>query len=433
MERLEESDLVDGLSVNYMKYSGLWTIINEYRETGRKNAMLKIGVFITMIFLCPFITFSLSSFFVIEVDFQAATMFVLNPCSCIQSVLKVLVFWFGLESQCQILNMMRKDFLNCIPKDKEEEANEIMKNIAHRSNYFCVAGITANTACVLVWNFIPVLRSQYFREELNIKLDNMETNSPNKILGGWYPFNYTVTPWSEGVYVFEFIVCAWAGFVISLHECILIQLVMLLWGHLKVVSFVLSNIRRSDFLVKKRFSAIHSFKNYEDDSINSSEAVSKRMNDHLLICLKDHQHLMKVGDQIRDLYNFLITAQLGTGLLIMIITVFHFQYYGTKDALFTVKFVVYLGYCMVENVLYCYCGAYLEAASEEVGMGFYSGEWYKGDVNYRKIGQMLMVRSLRPVSLIAVQLYPVNLTTLTSLLQLTYSSSALMSRFINDN
>ncbi|XP_014261573.2 odorant receptor 22c-like [Cimex lectularius] len=430
MEPLEESDLVEGLSVNYMKYSGLWKIINDYRVTGKKNILLKIGLLISFLFPGHYVMFSLSSIFFSEVDFQAATMFVLNPCSGLQSVLKVLVFWFGLHSQCQILNMMKKDFLRCIPKDKAEEAKEIMKKIAIRSNYFCIAGISANAICVLVWNFIPILRSQYFREELNIKLDNMETNTPNKILGGGYPFNYTITPWSECVYVFEFIVCAWAGFVISLHECILIQLVMLLWGHIQVINFVLSNIRRSDFLVKRNLPTRLS--KIKEDDINSSEAVNKRMNDHLLNCVKDHQLTMKVGDQIRDLYNFLITAQLGTGLLIMIISVFHFQYYGTKDALFTVKFVVYLGYCMVENVLYCYCGAYLEAASEEVGMGFYSGEWYKGDANFRKIGQMLMVRSLRPVSLIAVQLYPVNLTTLTSLLQLTYSSSALMSRFVNE-
>ncbi|CAH1406935.1 unnamed protein product [Nezara viridula] len=45
---IKDSDIIDGLSVKYLKFYGLWKVINDYRTTGEKNAMIRLHIWGTI-------------------------------------------------------------------------------------------------------------------------------------------------------------------------------------------------------------------------------------------------------------------------------------------------------------------------------------------------------------------------------------------------
>ncbi|KAE8572941.1 Odorant receptor 55, partial [Halyomorpha halys] len=66
--------------------------------------------------------------------------------------------------------------------------------------------------------------------------------------------------------------------------------------------------------------------------------------------------------------------------------------------------------------------------SSDLVFAIYSSDWYKADVKFRKAAQMMMMRARKGEALTAVRMYPINVETIMSILHLTYSASAVMSR-----
>nr|APZ81488.1 olfactory receptor 66 [Adelphocoris lineolatus] len=404
--RLKDEDLVEGLSVWYLKASGLWGIFNHYRETRGKSAVFTAWMVGSVIGFGPlFLTSAVGPFFTAN-DLEGMTLVILNPLSALQMAVKFTVLWFGLDTQMHLLDLMRNNYLTCVPASRQARAKDILKKAAKKANFMANMGIAANAITVSFWNIFPILRSDYVRLTLGITFFGEPKDHNNKILGFWYPVNHKETPWTQILYVYEFIICFWAGFIITLLEALIAQQVVLLAAYLEVIQYLMSEL-------KKTQSA------YLD-------------NKTLLSFIIEHQRLMRVGDEMRQLYNFLITMTLSTGLIILIISIFNF-FLGTGkgDIILTIKFVIYTMYTLVEVCVYCYAGVELETTSKEVGFAAYNCDWYVMGPDFRKTLQMMMIRTGSPVSLKAGKLYPVNLTTLTNILQVAYSTSTILFRITN--
>ncbi|CAH1406934.1 unnamed protein product [Nezara viridula] len=69
---IKDSDIIDGLSVRYLKLYGLWKVINDYRETGKKNVIIKFHLLATLVLALPSIISQMISYFVIDIDIQKA-------------------------------------------------------------------------------------------------------------------------------------------------------------------------------------------------------------------------------------------------------------------------------------------------------------------------------------------------------------------------
>ncbi|CAH1401790.1 unnamed protein product [Nezara viridula] len=67
----------------------------------------------------------------------------------------------------------------------------------------------------------------------------------------------------------------------------------------------------------------------------------------------------------------------------------------------------------------------------DLHFAIYCSEWYTADAKFRKAAQMLMIRSRRSSTLTAISMYPINLETLSAIVQFTYSAAALMSGMVN--
>ncbi|CAH1406947.1 unnamed protein product [Nezara viridula] len=49
---ISDSDVIDGLYMKYLKFFGLWKVINDYRTTGKRNAIIKFQLAMTLMDIC---------------------------------------------------------------------------------------------------------------------------------------------------------------------------------------------------------------------------------------------------------------------------------------------------------------------------------------------------------------------------------------------
>ncbi|CAH1401787.1 unnamed protein product [Nezara viridula] len=134
-------------------------------------------------------------------------------------------------------------------------------------------------------------------------------------------------------------------------------------------------------------------------------------------------HLIGYTDELRSVYNPMVTTTLGLGIIVLIFAAVLISLGSDPSVLFQIAQV--FSFVFIEVSLFCLGSSLIETASSELDFAIYSSEWYKADVEFRKAAQMLMVRTRRNANLTALGMYSVNLETLEAILQFTYSATAL--------
>ncbi|KAE8573617.1 Odorant receptor 40 [Halyomorpha halys] len=374
-EGIKDSDIIDGLSLRYLKFFGIWRIVNEYRTTGKKNAILKLHLLGTLLLGIPYVIFQFMSYFVIKVDIQKATILNFNAIPALQLCCRMFVFTFCMESQCRLYNVLRKDFLN-IPK-QNLEVKEIFMSISKTSNFCCTMSLAVNGSIVLFYIIYPGVSVDYILYHTG-SMAAVRTGR-KKILGGWYPVPIDQSPYYEIVFAYEAIVLLWGGFFLAVYFVLFYQVLMCLYAQFSALGLQMSSLK------------IEQYRSDINTSLNHNY-ISSTVYEELYKLLKDHQKLLRYTEELRNVYNPLVTMTLGMGILILIIGAFQFLF------------------------------------SSDLQFAIYSSDWYKADIQFRKTAQMLMVRANKGVTLTAIRMYPVNVETLMAILQFTYSVSTLMSR-----
>lgn len=237
-----DSDIIDGLSVRYLKFFGLWKIINDYRTTGKRNAILKFKVVVTLLLTIPYIFSQYLSYWTIEVDIQKATFLNLHSLPALQICCKVLVLWFRIGSQCRLFDLIKKDFLG-IPKSKEDVAKKIFSKITSECNRLCSAAFLINTSVVILSIIDPGISVDYIMYHTG----NMHTvtTGKKKILGGWYPLSIDKSPFYEAIFVYEILLIIWGGILLAVYVCLFYQVLMCLYAQFSVLALHVSTLKYS--------------------------------------------------------------------------------------------------------------------------------------------------------------------------------------------
>lgn len=240
---IKDSEIIDGLSVRYLKVFGLWKVINDYRITGKKNIIMKLQLAITLMYVVPYISCQLLSFFIIDMDLQKVTFITLHTLGDIQICCKVLVIWFRLDKQCRLANLMKKDFLQ-LPEYKKPAARKIFKNIAWQSNLLCIAALTINTSYYIVSITNPDTSVDYILYHTGNMFE--VTTGRMKIMGGWYPLPIDRSPYYEIIYVYESTLFIWVGTFLAVYVSLFYQTLMCLYAQFAVLGIKLSTLSSED-------------------------------------------------------------------------------------------------------------------------------------------------------------------------------------------
>ncbi|KAE8573099.1 odorant receptor 4-like [Halyomorpha halys] len=413
MEAMRDSDVIDGLSIRYLKIFGIWKIINDYRTTGNKNMILKIQVIITVMVTLPSILSQFLALLVIEVDIQKATILNFHTLPPLQALCKHLVFWFNIDSISRLYNLMRKDFLEKSVNDIErEKVDFIFRKFSKETNRTCfLVFMVINVAGSFILLF-PGISVDYILYHTG-KLSAVTTGR-RKLSTGWYPLPMDTSPCYEIVILYEGFFVTWCGYSILVFMCLYYQLLKCLHAQFALIVSHVSTLK-IDY-------------EYEKNSIEyrfTNQQVYSRM----YRILQDHQKLLSYAAELRSVYNPLVTMILGVGMSLLVIAVFQFLFGQTGDLLFMVRAFFYVLYQCIEVSMFCLGSLFVQTASSDLHSAIYSSDWYKADVKFRKAVQMMMIRAKKGETLTAIRMYPVNAETIMAILQFTYTVATLMSRF----
>ena len=240
--KITSSDILDGMSVLHLKIYGLWEGINTYRTTGKKSLLFIFIIWSAIITAAPYLIFQMSSLLFIKVNLQAAIFVYINGVPGFQIMTKIIVFWINFPEQCKLFDLIRVDFLTCIPRHKEIRAREIYRRISNKFNAYTVLAFSVHVTMLVSWTAFPGLDSGSGRM---------------KVMGGWYPFPYSESPWYEAVYVYESVLFGWHGIMIALYECIVVQLLMGLYAQFSVLGHHVATLKKEDVALKEGGNALN--------------------------------------------------------------------------------------------------------------------------------------------------------------------------------
>ncbi|CAH1389260.1 unnamed protein product [Nezara viridula] len=410
---IRDSDVVDGLSIGYLKIFGVWGIINDYRTTGKKNFIIKFKIFVTLLLAVPYIFCQNLSYFMIRVDIQKATFLNLHTLPALQMCCKILIFWFRLDSQSRLYSLAKKDFIH-VAEDKREEAAKIFRKITTKANLLCYSAFLVDLSITAFSIADPGISVDYLLHGTGSM--TAVVGGRQKIMGGWYPLPMASWPYYEAIFVYESLLMIWSGVLLALYVSLFYQVLICLHAQFTVLNLQVSAIKIFPSIDGNR-------KNTYNRDIYSS--LNK---EQIYSFVRDHQRLLSYANELRSVYNPLVTIILGMGVFVLIIGVFQFLFGKATKPMFIFKFMLLLAYQGIEVSMFCFGSSSLETASSDLQFAIYSSDWYKEDIQFRRAVQMVMVGARKGVTLTAVRIYPVNVETIMAMLQFTYSVATLMSR-----
>ena len=316
---IEEHQLLEGLSIVHLKFLRVWQGINTYLTTGRKSTAINVLTVHCVLFALPYVLFQFLSFFFIRVDVKKLSFLFLNSLPCSQVMIKAVVFWLRLDEECDIFNLLKQDFLTCIPKHKMPYAKEFYKKTAKRTNIACLMAFYGTSSCVVSWILAP-----------GINGEDMTGATSKKVMGGWYPFPFSQSPWYYIVFVYETALLISHGLLISFFECVMIQPLLCLYAHFKVLGYHISTLKVTD--------VVHS--GTEDSSEYLNSQLRDILSDYDVLLRYSHflynvlyykdiwfmSNCCRYATTLQDVLNILVTVILGTGIIVLIIGILEMMF-----------------------------------------------------------------------------------------------------------
>lgn len=277
---IKESDIFKGLNVRYLKIFGLWRVINDYRKTGKRNFIIKFEVFCTFILTLPYVVCQYMSYFNIKVDIQKATFLNLYPLPALQMCCRIAVFWFRIDTQCRLYDLIKKNFLN-IPEEDRVEVEEIYKKFSKVSNMCCMATLIVNATIVSLYVVNPGISVDYILYHTGSMTE--VTTGRKKILGGWYPVPMAESPYYEVIFVYEAVCILWGGLFLAVYFSLYYHVLVCLYAHFTVLGFQISKLQLR-----------REVKNGESTScINRNHNNNSKVYENLIHIIRDHQKLLR--------------------------------------------------------------------------------------------------------------------------------------------
>ncbi|CAK1582538.1 unnamed protein product [Parnassius mnemosyne] len=156
---------------------------------------------------------------------------------------------------------------------------------------------------------------------------------------------------------------------------------------------------------------------------NSTDGQQTNEESYVKISIQDficrHQKLIELAALLNDVFNIMIFVNL---LFITIIACFFgFATTVARGIVEMINNLVAVLALLLPTHLLCYYGELLRNESLRIADSAYTNLWYKGDVHYQKMINIIIIRSQRPCCLTSLKHVPVTLNSFTKVLSTTWS------------
>ncbi|XP_030765751.1 odorant receptor 94a-like [Sitophilus oryzae] len=159
--------------------------------------------------------------------------------------------------------------------------------------------------------------------------------------------------------------------------------------------------------------------------------MKKNYTEEFRNCLVFHNKILRFIEEIEKFYRYISFAQLTASATVICFSAFGLASVPFGSGEFGIC-LIYLVNMITQVALYCWVGHNMRALSENVGRACYMSQWYETDIDTRKMMIVFMERAKRPVTLTAAKMFPMTMTTLTSILRSSYSYFALLQQVYSE-
>ncbi|XP_029038424.2 odorant receptor 85b-like [Osmia bicornis bicornis] len=225
----------------------------------------------------------------------------------------------------------------------------------------------------------------------------------------WYGTDVTQSPNFEIAFVCQFLAALLGTAGICAIDTTCVTTILHISGQFRLISTWISNIG-----IEIR---CHSTNYISDRSGNLATDLIK--------CIRHHQRLINVVNDVNDLLTPIIFLQLLTSGIEICLSGFAVMSNGSNADLF--KFISYLLSMMIQLLLWCWPGAILVQESQDIGYAVYLHvPWYKLPLIYRRQLLLMILRSQKYCSISALTFQTLSIHTLTSVFNTATSYFALL-------
>ncbi|XP_055644071.1 odorant receptor 4-like [Toxorhynchites rutilus septentrionalis] len=294
-------------------------------------------------------------------------------------LIKVLVLAYDRNLLADILGKLRTNWM------KQVQLNRSCRDFYERS-FGSVVKITTyaaitNVAMVSLFNIVPILE---------MTIETIQTGNCTRILPYtiWYPFDAISGWWFYLVYIFEVVSASFVAVANSGFNSMFCLLAVHLSTQIRLLGRSLERIIRT-------------------------EADAYKMpRPNLADVVRCHEELLEYKKAIGTIFGgttFLVFA--GASIVICLQGIIMTTSSGT-DA---IKFFLFFVSILLEIFFLCYYGDEIMQSSNEIGSAVYRSLWYEvehgGDARFRKSLIPIIVRSQKPVVLMAWLFWPITINT----------------------
>nr|AID61203.1 odorant receptor [Calliphora stygia] len=151
-----------------------------------------------------------------------------------------------------------------------------------------------------------------------------------------------------------------------------------------------------------------------DDSISKEEHYKQ-----LVLCVKDHQDLLRLLDTISPVISITIFIQFMVTAIILGTTLINIMIFADFSA--QIASVSYFLAVLVQTSPCCYQATCLMEDNEQLSLAIFHCEWFDKDIRFRKMMIFFMMRSQTPMTLTAMKLFPITLNTSLGIAKFSFS------------
>nr|XP_036671880.1 putative odorant receptor 69a isoform X1 [Drosophila suzukii] len=149
----------------------------------------------------------------------------------------------------------------------------------------------------------------------------------------------------------------------------------------------------------------------------SLDARQPRAHEQLKYLIDYHSRILHIGDQFNQILNFIFgSSMVGSTIAVCMTSVAVILL--DLDSAF--KYMSGLIAFVLYNFVICYMGTAVTSASDKVLPAAFYNNWYEGDLAYRKMLLILMMRATKPYVWRTYKLAPVSITTYMATLKFSY-------------
>ncbi|XP_063985713.1 odorant receptor 47b-like isoform X1 [Diachasmimorpha longicaudata] len=226
----------------------------------------------------------------------------------------------------------------------------------------------------------------------------------------------------------DYITFTWLGLIAVTHDAFIMALMINITAQLEILNFRLEKCHVEIFELSQvqkneQLKLIH-FECVEREMIDDSLTLDP--NAELINCIRFHQHIIKMLNMFRTIYDKALLPQLLISLLLVSMSALQMILGQQGNLSDSVGALVFLIACILQLLAFCWGGNIILVESEKTSDSLYASHWYYRDTIFRNNVKIFLGAIKNPLIVSAGGLVDLSAETFKNILTKGYSASTVL-------